>query len=106
MDEGVSRATFFAVLDHVRGSTRDAESWRDAGLCRWHDPNFFFPVGRGQAAAEQTETAKGFCLLCPSREPCLAFAVATQQELGVWGGTSPEERRPLFRRGRRRRVAS
>ena len=106
MDQDVSRATRLAVLDHPLGSMRAPENWRDAGLCRDHDPNLFYPVGRGQAALEQTEEAKAFCLVCPYREPCLAFALATQQELGVWGGTSPEERRLLLGRGRRRQVAS
>ncbi|MDQ1491999.1 MAG: WhiB family transcriptional regulator, redox-sensing transcriptional regulator, partial [Actinomycetota bacterium] len=43
---------------------------------------------------------KGYCRACPSREPCLAFALATRQELGVWGGTSPDERLLLVREGR------
>jgi hypothetical protein len=29
------------------------------------------------------------------RRECLAFALATRQPYGVWGGTSPEERQVL-----------
>jgi len=36
----------------------------------------------------------------------VAYALASGQLLGVWGGTSPEERRVLLGRGRRARVAS
>lgn len=80
-------------------------NWRDVASCRDSDPNLFYPVGRGRAALEQSEVAKSVCRTCPSREPCLAFALATRQELGIWGGTSPEDRRQ-FTRGRRKAVAS
>jgi WhiB family transcriptional regulator, redox-sensing transcriptional regulator len=35
------------------------------------------------------------CAGCGVREDCLEFAVLTNQEFGVWGGTSEEERRRL-----------
>ena len=34
---------------------------------------------------------------CPVKEPCLEFALSTNQDSGVWGGTSEEERRKLRR---------
>ena len=78
--------------------------WRDNGNCRDSDPNLFFPLGRGRAAMQQMEVAKAVCADCPSRQPCLAFALDTRQELGIWGGTSPEDRRHL-RRAPRKLVA-
>lgn len=89
-----------------RAALLGTSTWRDAGYCRDKDPNLFYPLGRGRAAIEQAEVAKAYCRSCPSREPCLAYALATGQLLGVWGGTSPEERRVLLGRGRRARVAS
>jgi WhiB family redox-sensing transcriptional regulator len=83
---------------------RRTPEWRAVGSCRDSDANLFYPVGRGRDALEQAEEAKAICRGCPSREPCLAFALATRQELGIWGGTAPEDRRQL--RGRRRPVAS
>jgi WhiB family redox-sensing transcriptional regulator len=79
--------------------------WRDVGNCRHSDPNLFYPLGRGVAAFEQAEDAKAICRTCPSQEPCLAFALATSQDLGVWGGMSADERRRLLR-SRRASVAS
>jgi WhiB family redox-sensing transcriptional regulator len=81
-------------------------NWRDVGYCRDKDPNLFYPLGRGRTALEQIEVAKAYCRVCPAREPCLAYALASGQMLGVWGGTSPEERRVLLGRGRRAQVAS
>jgi WhiB family redox-sensing transcriptional regulator len=63
-------------------------------------------LGKGRAAVEQAEHAKAICRICPSLKPCLSFALATSQDLGIWGGTTPEERRLLLGRGRRAEVAS
>ena len=92
-------------MDEDLSRTR-ALTWRDAGLCRDKDPNLFYPLGKGRVPAAQAEVAKAFCGVCPSREQCLAFALATDQRLGVWGGTTPEERRQLLGRRRRAPVAS
>ncbi|HLI01768.1 MAG TPA: WhiB family transcriptional regulator, partial [Acidimicrobiales bacterium] len=45
---------------------------------------------------------------CHAQRSCLEFALATNQESGIWGGTSEEERRKL-RKGwlaEQRRAAS
>ena len=55
----------------------------------------FFPVGTTGPAIDQIEAAKRVCRACEAQEPCLDFALATNQESGVWGGTSEEERRKL-----------
>lgn len=106
MAQDLSRRTLLAPPGRLTRSTKAPESWRDAGYCRDKDPNLFYPLGRGRAALEQIEVAKAFCRTCPSREPCLDFALAAGQQLGIWGGTSPEERRVLLGRGRRAQVAS
>jgi WhiB family redox-sensing transcriptional regulator len=106
MDQDLSRAICRIVSNRVPRQPWAPDRWRDVGSCRDSDPNLFYPVGKGRAALAQAEAAKVVCGDCPSREPCLAFALATRQELGVWGGTAPEERRLLLGRGRRRQVAS
>lgn len=50
----------------------------------------------------QLGRAKAVCAACEVRLHCLTFAVATNQEEGVWGGLAPSERR-VFRRGRQLR---
>jgi WhiB family redox-sensing transcriptional regulator len=44
--------------------------------------------------------AKAVCEDCAARAACLEFAVSTNQEYGIWGGMSEEERRDV-RRARR-----
>lgn len=80
--------------------TLSAESdlWRRSAACRDTDPDLFFPVGTTGPAIEQIESAKRVCVDCESRTPCLEFALTTNQDSGIWGGTSEEERRTIRRR--------
>ena len=73
----------------------DADDWRRSAACRNTEPDLFFPVGTTGPAVDQIEAAKRVCRSCEALEPCLDFALATNQESGVWGGTSEEERRKL-----------
>jgi WhiB family redox-sensing transcriptional regulator len=75
----------------------DDGDWRDAAACRDTEPDLFFPVGATGPALDQIESAKRVCRICEAQEACLDFALATNQESGVWGGTSEEERRKLRR---------
>lgn len=75
-----------------------ANDWRCQAACRDTDPDLFFPVGSTGMALEQIESAKVVCQACDAQSACLEFALATNQDSGVWGGTSEEERRPLRRR--------
>lgn len=77
-------------------------AWRQDAECRDLDPNLFFPIGVTGAAVEQIAAAKDICSACPVRAECLEFAITTNQEFGVWGGTSEDERRVLRRQWRAR----
>jgi len=84
------------------------ERWREHAACATVDNDLFFPVGVTGPAVSQIARAKAVCAGCEVRETCLEFAIATNQEYGVWGGASEEERRTLRRawRARHRLVAS
>jgi WhiB family redox-sensing transcriptional regulator len=73
------------------------DDWRDFSACRDTNPDLFFPVGTTGPAIEQIEQAKAVCRECPVQTACLEFALVTNQDSGVWGGTSEEERRKLRR---------
>lgn len=83
------------ALPWTRPYDWDVDDWREAASCRDTDPDLFFPIGSTGAAIEQIESAKAVCRQCPSQTECLEFALATNQEAGVWGGTSEDERRKL-----------
>jgi WhiB family redox-sensing transcriptional regulator len=84
------------------------EYWRANAACAEVDSDLFFPVGVTGPAIPQIAAAKAVCARCDVRGDCLEFAVVTNQEYGVWGGTSEEERRALRRawRARQARQAS
>ncbi|MXM66069.1 WhiB family transcriptional regulator [Streptomyces sp. HUCO-GS316] len=79
------------------------DNWRDHAACRHEDPDLFFPFGTTGPALVQTEQAKAVCRRCLVQEQCLRWALGTGQSIGVWGGTSENERRALQRRGGSRR---
>lgn len=85
------------ALTQSRTFEFNTEDWREKASCRSVDPDLFFPVGTTGLALDQIEQAKAVCRACPSVEPCLEFALSTNQESGVWGATSEEERRKLRR---------
>lgn len=84
----------------------DTNDWRNQASCRHTDPDLFFPIGSTGPAVDQIASAKAVCQQCPAMKACLEFALATNQECGVWGGASEDERRAMRRaRARSRRVS-
>ena len=71
--------------------TSDSE-WASRGACRDVDPETLFVVGAAQ------HKAKSICMGCPVRIDCLADALDSRTEFGVWGGMTERERRALLRR--------
>ncbi len=72
-------------------------NWRDEAKCLGSDPALFFPLGMTGEPLAQAQAAKRICHTCPVRPPCLTFALETNQDTGVWGGTTEDERRVLRR---------
>lgn len=91
---------FESIAQRVADRPVDAEpdlSWRGVAACRDTSPELFFPVGKTGQAIDQIDAAKAVCMGCPSLEPCLEFALSSNQDSGVWGATSEEDRRYLRR---------
>ncbi len=80
----------------------EQDDWRDHALCRDTDPDLFFPVGTTGQALVTIDHAKSVCSQCTVTQECLDYALETNQDSGVWGGLSEEERRAI----RRQRAAA
>lgn len=78
--------------------------FRHQAACREEDPELFFPVGNTGSALLQIEEATAVCRRCPVRETCLQWALDTNQDAGVWGAMSEDERRAIKRRAARNRA--
>ncbi|HEX5540307.1 MAG TPA: WhiB family transcriptional regulator [Micromonospora sp.] len=67
------------------------DAWRMRGVCQNVDPETFFP-----APSESADEAVELCRTCEVRGPCLAWALEVGDCHGVWGGTTPRERRAML----------
>lgn len=85
-----------------RAAWLDPPEWMDDAACRADDipPDLFFPdPGQYRVAS----AAKQVCAVCPVRTACLDYALAAERDrgdwspAGVWGGTTPSERKRLAR---------
>ena len=75
-------------------------SWHMAAACRRVDTTLFYsPEGeRGPRKERREAAAKQVCGSCKVVEVCAAYAVASREPYGTWGGLSETDRRELVRR--------
>lgn len=59
------------------------------------DPEIFFPDSGHEV---HQAPALVVCRRCPHRDPCRDWAVETRQEFGIWGATTPEDRKAIVRK--------
>ena len=73
-------------------------------LCSEYDTNVFYPEPDefGNYVESDFDVAKNICNSCWLKDKCLEFALNSNEKEGVWGGTSPAERRRLRRRALRK----
>jgi WhiB family redox-sensing transcriptional regulator len=63
--------------------------------CREQDPAIFYAMDDSTGDRKvATARARTVCAGCPDRGPCLTWALRFERH-GVWGGTSPVQRRRL-----------
>lgn len=84
------------ALDHL-----STQEWAERAACQFEDPELFFPVSEVGPGARQVAQAKAVCARCPVRLDCLGFALDHGLDHGVFGGTTPDERRELAKSGLR-----
>jgi hypothetical protein len=68
--------------------------WQAMGACRSVADDTWFPEPTDTAVKT---TALDRCSFCPVRRSCLASALASGEEYGVWGGTTELQRDVLVR---------
>lgn len=70
---------------------QDDAAWRTRGVCQSVDPETFFP-----APSEPADAAVALCRTCEVQGACLAWALEVGDCHGVWGATTPRERRAML----------
>ena len=76
----------------------DDTTWQDHALCRLTTIDMF------PENYEGLEKAKHVCEGCPVKGPCGEYALANNEDYGVWGGMGQRERRRILK-NRRQAVA-
>jgi len=79
-------------------SERAVSAWQLHAACAGLPQEIFFPPEgeRGRRLWRREDTAKQICLSCPVVDPCRAHALDTAEKHGIWGATTPVERRRLI----------
>ena len=73
------------------------DGWRSQAACDGEgvDSEIFFPERRGDNG--KIKEAKKICASCPVQQECLDYALENNEDLGVWGGMSRNQRKKLKR---------
>ncbi|NRQ32370.1 WhiB family transcriptional regulator [Nonomuraea sp. NN258] len=69
--------------------------WSTRAACQDADPALFFPLTWDDRLAPRNDQARRICRGCPVQRACLDWALRTGEPDGIWGGTTPAERRLL-----------
>lgn len=81
-----------------------ALDWMAEGHCSTRDPEAWFQKGGNPTAEERA--ARHLCQACPVRQQCLDYALERVLDpgldhvtdlAGVWGGTTPADRKRMVR---------
>jgi WhiB family redox-sensing transcriptional regulator len=86
------------------------QSW-DGAECQYSDPELWFPmIGEGLRAEERAQEAARdlfgrYCVRCPLVRKCLVYAVNNEHHHGIWAGTTPRQRRRIWKRRQQRQIA-
>ncbi len=66
-------------------------SWQTEARCNQYDPDIFFDTH-----VRTERRAKAICSRCDVQSKCLAFALESRIEFGVYGGLNGKERRAMW----------
>lgn len=73
--------------------------WMEFALCREVGGDLWHP-DEGEGQTYMTNRAKEVCNRCPVKPECLDYAMRNGELLGVWGGTTPAERKRMRKAAR------
>jgi WhiB family redox-sensing transcriptional regulator len=74
----------------LRNEDMNGRAWQDFAACLQADPEIFFPE-----KGDSNKDAKKVCASCRVAEQCLEHALEHNETIGIWAGTTPENRRKM-----------
>jgi WhiB family redox-sensing transcriptional regulator len=87
----LTRQQAFVEFCHAQAELEDRGETLPCRL----DPEFFYPEDYFEPATRRISeaVAKQLCSSCPLEALCASYAVLSQEDYGIWGGTNAKERR-------------
>ncbi|MCX4767950.1 WhiB family transcriptional regulator [Streptomyces sp. NBC_01275] len=70
--------------------------WRHLAECR-NEPDLFFPADETPESSQASQAVR-ICRRCPVAAACLNWALKINQQSGIWGGHTTEERNAMKRK--------
>lgn len=71
--------------------------WMALANCKGHPKSMFFQEVIGYS--EETRLAKELCARCPVWKKCLKFSIDNNEQWGLWGGLSVNDRKVARKSG-------
>jgi WhiB family transcriptional regulator, redox-sensing transcriptional regulator len=89
----MSRERAFVEFSHAQAELEDSGKTLPCRI----NPDFFFPEDYFEPRCKDLSenVAKMLCASCPLINLCSAYAIAAQEDYGIWGGTNARERREI-----------
>lgn len=81
--------TEYEIYQFINTLAQSRPDFYNYAACKNQGINKFFP-GRGKSSL--VKKAISICEYCPVQYECFEYAMNTQTEDGVWGGSAPEQR--------------
>ena len=93
-----------ADMGKLNSGMKDKDrSWIGADCgCNGLHPKYWHPESSEDSVGAY-EIARPICATCPLQVRCLEYALANNIDHGMWGGTTPRERRRIRRNRRKER---
>jgi WhiB family redox-sensing transcriptional regulator len=82
-------------------STPASLDWQANARCRGLSTELFFSYDNSRHGVERErreQEVKQICQECPVIEACRSYAISAGEHYGIWGATTPRERRHFARR--------
>jgi len=94
------------ILEILQMVSERSPQWMRQALCADADPDLFHSDPEDPDRVAKMDAARRVCAHCPVRAQCLSWAYQTDDRFAVLGGLSPNQRKRVRDRVRRKEACA